>query len=158
LYILFPQDTIALSGQENPILFEPDDDEIKDELVTQSVQLFTVIGLGGVLGPAMYQFDAERPDHWPYSQTILKWFGLSKNAEGWRCLLRAFGFVPPTPSDVQSSSYQRRNSPAKKKFVIPHEDDDYPGLVGNSVSEVVMVTPTEGGYAIRTTVSIIQLR
>jgi hypothetical protein len=139
-------------------VFVPFDDEIRDELVTQSQQLFSVIGLGGVLGPGMYQFDAERPDHWPYSQTILKWFGLSKNAEGWRCLLRAFGFVPATPSDFQSSSYQRRNSPKKKKFIIPEEDDYYPGLVGNHTGDVVTVTPTGDGLAIRTTYSVVQLR
>jgi hypothetical protein len=139
-------------------VFEPDDDEIKDELVTQSHDLFKEIGLGGVVGPAMYQFDKERPDHWPYSQTILKWFGYTKNAEGWRCLLRAFGFVPPTPSDIQASAHRRRNPPSKEKFRIPHEDDYYPSLVGSLAGDVVVDTPTGDGLAIRTTYTIIQLR
>jgi hypothetical protein len=51
-----------------------------------------------------------------------------------------------------------RNSPKKKKFIIPEEDDYYPGLVGNHTGDVVTVTPTGDGLAIRTTYSVVQLR
>jgi hypothetical protein len=139
-------------------LFEPSDDEIVDELVTQSYEFFDDIGLGGIVGSSMEQFDRERPDHWPMARTLLGRFGLTKKMEGWWRFLEVFGFVPPTPSDIQASSHRRRNPPSKEKFTIPHEDDYYPTLTGKYVGDVVQESPVSDGWAIRTTLSIVSLR
>jgi hypothetical protein len=139
-------------------VFEPDDDEIRDELITQSLEFFEEIGLGGVVGPSMEQFDRERPDHWPSCRTILGRFGLLRKVEGWRLFLMAYGFAPPTPADVQASSHRRRNPSGEERYRIPDRDDDYPGLMGSHVGDEVVLTPIGDGLAIRTTRSIIQLR
>lgn len=135
----------------------PSNEEIHRELATQSHLLYGDAGLGGALGPLKDQYDRHRPIGWPYSSSILRAFGLSRDSEGWKFLLWAFGFTPPTPSDVQTSS-QRRKEAAPTQRSIPIEDESYPGLVGSLTQENIRVTPLGDGWFRRTTISVYQLR
>src|SRR5690606_30799437 len=97
----------SLSQRE---MLEIDTSLLREELRSQSMRLFGIIGLGGHTGPTMEQYDRLRERKWPMARVLLKRFGLPCNYRGWVWLLMAFGFMPPTPSDIQVASHRHRET------------------------------------------------
>lgn len=116
---------------------ELSNDDIYDELLDQSHDLFGAMGLGGQLGPLMDEYRKERPPDWPDPRSLLRAYGLQPVASGWHKLLEGFGLAAPTLSDVQVAVLRRREAPPSKPCIPLDEEDAYvlPGRVTEYVSE-----------------------
>jgi hypothetical protein len=133
----------------------PSDATLRAVLHELSVELYACIGMGGEVGPSLYEYKQHRREDMPQGHTLLAAFGLSQCRAGWAQLLNAYGFLSPTLGESKQAS--RRRHALRHSLPNPELDESYPELAGYW-KEYVSYEYLGEGKVLRTTTRVFQVR
>lgn len=135
----------------------PNDDNLREELAALSAYVFDCIGLAGVLGPTLTQWDEHRDPELVSGRSLLRTFGLPDNASGWATMLDAYGFQAPTYRQCIIAHHTRMAYSGTVSH-DPHPEDEFLTLHGSSVREEVTYAELEDGTTVKITRTYTSLR